>query len=61
MQEQRNWNEAVMSNARLLRTPFPGVAPGRHVLKIWRLDDNVVLQRIVIASGPVPTSYLGPM
>lgn len=61
MQEQRDWNEAVMSNARLLRTTFPGVAAGRHVLKIWRLDDNIVLQRIVIASGPVPTSYLGPM
>lgn len=48
MQEQRDWNQAVITNVRTLSTTFPSVAPGRHTLKIWRLDDNVVLQRIVL-------------
>lgn len=59
MQEQRNWNEAVMTNARVLRVTFPAVGSGRHTLKIWRLDDNVVLQRIVLGTGPISASYLG--
>jgi hypothetical protein len=60
MQEQRDWNRAVETNARILRAAFPGVRAGRHTLKIWRLDDNVVLQRVVVANGPVPETYLGP-
>jgi hypothetical protein len=31
----------------VLQANFVDVQPGRHVIKIWRLDDNVVLQRIV--------------
>ncbi len=42
LQEQRDWNRAVETNARVLRAAFPGVRAGRHTLKIWRLDDNVV-------------------
>ena len=60
LQEQRDWNRAVETNARILRTAFPNVAAGRHTLKVWRLDDNVVLQRIVVANGPAPETYLGP-
>ncbi|AQR61301.1 hypothetical protein BZG35_06285 [Brevundimonas sp. LM2] len=47
-QEQRDWNQAVITNVRTLSTTFRSVAPGRHTLKIWRLDDNVVLQRIAL-------------
>ncbi|MEO3693747.1 glycosyl hydrolase 115 family protein [Roseateles paludis] len=56
--EQRNWNQAVMSNARGLSAHFKGVQPGAHRIKVWRLDDNVVLQRVVAAVGGVPPSYL---
>lgn len=58
MDEQRNWNQAVMRNARGLSAHFKGVQPGAHRIKIWRLDDNVVLQRVVAAVGGVPPSYL---
>jgi hypothetical protein len=59
-QSQRDWNAAVEDNARMLVARFDGVAPGRRVIKVWRLDDNVVLQRLVISHGDVPPSYLGP-
>jgi hypothetical protein len=33
---------------------------GPHVLKFWMVDPGVVLQRIVVATGDVRPSYLGP-
>ncbi len=60
MDEQRNWNKAVMDNARMLQVSFPGVAAGAHVVKLWRLDDNVVVQKLVMGTGAIPASYLGP-
>lgn len=58
-QPKRDWNKAVEDNARTLTAHFPGVAAGRHVLKVWRIDDNVVLQRIVVGTGALPGNYLG--
>jgi hypothetical protein len=46
-QPAKDWSRAVQDNASVLRANFVDVQPGRHVIKIWRLDDNVVLQRIV--------------
>lgn len=59
-QERRDWSKAVEDNARSLQQIFPRVAAGKHVIKIWRLDDNVVLQKLVASTRPVPLSYLGP-
>ncbi|KAL5525075.1 hypothetical protein ACEPAF_8944 [Sanghuangporus sanghuang] len=36
------------------------VAPGAHTLKIWMIEPAVVIQKIVIDTGDVRTSYLGP-
>lgn len=58
-QAKRDWNKAVEDNARVLEARFPGIAAGAHVLKVWRIDDNVVLQRIVAGTGTLPRSYLG--
>jgi hypothetical protein len=60
LQEQRDWNHAVEDNARVLQTSFAGIESGKHTIKIWRLDDNVVLQKLVVSTGPIPLSYLGP-
>lgn len=58
-QPKRDWERAVEDNARVIEARFAGVPAGKHVLKVWRIDDNVVLQRIVAGTGiPVP-SYLG--
>lgn len=58
-QAKRDWNKAVEDNARVLEARFPGIAAGGHLLKVWRIDDNVVLQRIVAGTGTLPRSYLG--
>lgn len=60
-QAQRDWNQAVEDNARILNASFPGVTAGKHVIKVWRLDDNAVLQKLVLGTGPIPPSYLGPI
>jgi hypothetical protein len=60
LEEQRDWNEAVMNNNRILETTFANTRAGAHVIKIWRLDDNVVLQKLVASTGPIPITYLGP-
>ncbi|WP_266183115.1 glycosyl hydrolase 115 family protein [Dyella humicola] len=59
-QEQRDWDQAVEDNARVLRATFPDMTAGKHVIKVWRLDDNAVLQKLVLSRVPVPPSYLGP-
>ncbi len=58
--EQQAWDRAVEDNARVLQASFVDVSAGKHVIKIWRLDDNVVLQKIVASTGPIPLAYLGP-
>jgi hypothetical protein len=60
LEEQRDWNEAVMNNNRILEITFVNASAGKHVIKVWRLDDNLVLQKIVASTGPIPLTYLGP-
>lgn len=45
---QKAWAEAVKNNAQTLEARFPDLGAGRHTLKVWRLDDNVVLEEIVV-------------
>jgi hypothetical protein len=35
-------------------------APGLHVIKLWRVDPGVVLERIILDAGGLKPSYLGP-
>jgi hypothetical protein len=60
IQAQRDWNAAVEDNVRIVEARFPALGAGKHMLKIWRVDDNVVLQKLVLATGTIPKSYLGP-
>jgi len=34
--------------------------PGEHVLKFWLVDPGIVLQKLVVAGGDLPETYLGP-
>jgi hypothetical protein len=45
---QAAWVEAVKNNAHTVEARFDGVAAGKHVVKVWRLDDNVVLEKVIV-------------
>jgi len=47
-EEQRNWTQAVINNDFVLEAKFPGLSAGKHVIKVWRIDDNALLTRLVI-------------
>jgi glycosyl hydrolase family 115 (putative glucuronidase)/glycosyl hydrolase family 115 len=46
-QPAQDWTKAVEDNASVLQAHFANIEPGKHVIKIWRIDDNVVLQKIL--------------
>ena len=56
----RDWEKVVGDNARYARTTHTLAQPGYHTLKFWMVDPGVVLQKIVVDSGGVKPSYLGP-
>ena len=56
----RAWERAVADNIRLSSTRHLLARPGEHVLKFWRVDPGIVLEKLVIDAGGVKPSYLGP-
>jgi len=56
----RNWERTVSDNYRLTNSRHPALGIGYHTLKIWMIDPGVVLQKIVVNTGGLKSSYLGP-
>ncbi|MDO7888033.1 glycosyl hydrolase 115 family protein [Hymenobacter cheonanensis] len=56
----RPWERAVAENIILKTSQHNVAAAGAHVLKFWRVDPGVVLEKLVVSQGDVPPSYLGP-
>ena len=56
----RAWEQAVADNIRISSTHHSLSGPGRHVLKFWRVDPGVVLEKLVVDRGGSRPSYLGP-
>ncbi len=54
------WNKWVAANINIQTSTHNIKYPGNHVLKIWMIDPGIVLQKIVIDTGGVKQSYLGP-
>ena len=57
---QRDWEETVKDGVRKVRTRTSAVSAGYHTLKVWMVDPGVVLEKVVINTGGVKPSYLGP-
>jgi hypothetical protein len=55
-----DWNQAVKDNIVILKAVFQSLKPGPHTVKIFRIDGNVVLERLVVDTGGLKPSYLGP-
>ena len=46
--QQVAWVAAVKDHVHTVEASFPDVAAGAHVVKVWRLDDNAVLEGVVL-------------
>ncbi len=57
---QSHWDAWVSNNVITCTSTHALAAPGAHVLKFWIVDPGVVLQKIVVETGAVKPSYLGP-
>ncbi len=56
----RDWEESVKNNIRTLKSTHVLASAGPHTLKVWMVDPGVVLQRIIVNTGGLRPSYLGP-
>jgi hypothetical protein len=54
------WSESVKFNGRRVKSTHTIAAPGWHTLKIWMVDPAVAVEKIVVNTGGVRPSYLGP-
>ena len=54
------WENSVAKNIRMLNSVHTINQPGKHIVKIWLIDPAVILQKIVINTGGLKPSYLGP-
>ncbi|WP_092679065.1 glycosyl hydrolase 115 family protein [Hymenobacter arizonensis] len=56
----RPWQQAVAESIILKTSQHNVAAAGTHVLKFWRVDPGVVLEKLVVSTGALPATYLGP-
>ncbi|WP_395103566.1 glycosyl hydrolase 115 family protein [Actinomadura sp. SCN-SB] len=56
----RQWERNTSDNVNRTVTTHQIAAPGRHTVKVWMVDPTVVVQKVVIDTGGLPASYLGP-
>jgi hypothetical protein len=53
------WEQWVSDNI-IVKSTTHTITAGEHTLNLWMVDPGVVVQKIVVKTGSVPTSYLGP-
>src|SRR5690606_39028640 len=53
------WDTSVSNYITMVTTGID-LKQGNHTLRIWPIDPGVVLQKIVIKTGEIKPSYLGP-
>jgi len=56
----REWEDSVRYNGRDALSTHTITTPGYHTLKIWMVDPAVAVEKIVVDTGGVRQSYLGP-
>lgn len=55
----KSWERNTSDNVNLTAATF-NVTAGEHVLKFWMVDPTVIVQKIVVDTGGLKPSYLGP-
>jgi hypothetical protein len=56
----RDWEESVKNECWHVSSIHTLDRPGYHTLKVWMVDPAVVLEKLVVNTGGVKPSYLGP-
>jgi hypothetical protein len=56
----KNWEQAVSDGVRKITSALNVDSPGYHIFKFRMIDPGIVLEKLVISSGRLPQSYLGP-
>jgi hypothetical protein len=56
----RAWEQTVANAIKVVTSTHRVAAPGVHTIKVWMVDPGLVLQRIVVDTGGLRPSYLGP-
>ncbi|MDC0683023.1 glycosyl hydrolase 115 family protein [Sorangium atrum] len=54
------WETNVIEHIEKLSTTIQVSTPGYHTLRIWKVDPSIAIDRIVIDTGGLMPSYLGP-
>ncbi len=54
------WEKSVADGVTVLTSKHTIKAPGYHVLKFWALDPGIVLEKLVVNTGGLRPSTLGP-
>lgn len=54
------WQRLVWENGQALRSTHPIDQPGPHTIKVWMVDPGIVLERILVDTGGLQPSTLGP-
>ncbi len=55
-----SWERNTSDNVARLSTKHQLANPGRHVLKFWMVDPTLIVQRLIVDTGGLRPSYLGP-
>jgi hypothetical protein len=59
-ESQAVWERSVKDGVRVLTSRHVLKRPGPHVLKFWAVDPGLVVEKLVVNTGGVRPSYLGP-
>jgi hypothetical protein len=56
----KDWAQMVSDEVRRVDTTLNVDKPGYHTLKIGMVDPGLVLEKLIVSTGPLKPSYLGP-
>lgn len=59
--DKKAWEQGVLNNVKTLTSVLPVAKPGRYTLTVYGLTPGAVLQKLVVDTGDLKPSYLGPV